>query len=114
MKKSELNELVRMITRHVLREFQNIDPTSNSSIHDSSNTTNPQKKAADSNDEPDLSDKTDQKHDIEQQMKSTEQDRKTKEADYKRNQQMVTKYRNYDKPAIKKQQDALKQQLRSI
>ena len=43
MKQSQLQELIRHITRSVLKEFQNIDPTSNSSIHASSSSTSPDK-----------------------------------------------------------------------
>lgn len=48
MKKSQLEELIRHVTRKVMKEFMNIDPTSNSSIHNSSTSTSPDKINADS------------------------------------------------------------------
>lgn len=116
MKKSQLDELIRLITRKVLREFMNIDPTSNSSIHSSSTSTAPNagSKESDASKAEDDVDPIDHKHDVEKSLKDLDFQRKAKEADYTRNQKMVTQYRQVERPAIMKQRQDLQKQLRSI
>jgi hypothetical protein len=58
--------------------------------------------------------RNDQKHDIEQNIKDTELKRKAEYADKERNLLKVKQFDRSIKPAIKREQDQLKQQLRKI
>jgi hypothetical protein len=111
MRTYQLNELVRLITRKVLKEFVNIDPATKSiEKMNSDGDTEPDTPS----DMDDAANKRDLKHNAEQGLKNNEFKRKAAEQEYKRNQDMVNKYRQVDKPMLKKERDALKQQVHQI
>jgi hypothetical protein len=115
MSRKQLDELIRLITRKILREFMNIDPTSNSDIHSSSSSTAPNvANKIDKNKEADGEDPIKHKQNVQKALKDLEWKRKSKEADNARNQQMVQQYKQVDKPALLKQRNDLKQQLRTV
>lgn len=115
MKKSQLDELIRLITRQVLKEFMNIDPASNSDIHaDSSSTAPNAAQKSDKSKSMDDADPIDHEKDVEQGLKDLDYKRKAKEADYTRNVKMAQQYRQVERPALLKQRQYLQKQLRSI
>jgi hypothetical protein len=113
MKRKELNELIRAIARSVLREFMNVDPTSNSDIHKSSSSTAPNAAKKDGGGDEEM-DVVSQKKNAERALKDLDYKRKAKEAENQRNQQMVKQYNNVDKPMLLKQRQMLQKQLRGI
>ena len=112
VKRHQLQELIRLITKKVLKEYSSMSASLSTDDAEVDNAETPPADAM--SDAEKARAEREKKHDINQKMKDTELKRKSEEADYKRNQMKIQQYRNATKPAIKREQDALKQSLRTI
>ena len=112
MKKSQLQELIRHITEHVLSEFMNIDPATDA------NPDNKMASALDTNNpalsqtQPSMADQAKQRHDLETQRRDTikqkesELTSKKKETDF--NKKKLDQQKRFEIPTLTKDIQQLK------